>query len=89
MSQRLKDHQTPLLAYLNDLGAEFGHLQTELQAFSSVYPPFLTKRRELSHDAPFWEGKNGDQTDRTRKKTGQEASPTEKTTNKPTQKKYE
>lgn len=33
MSQRLEEHKTPLLAYLNDLDEELPQLQTELQAY--------------------------------------------------------
>lgn len=33
MSQRLKEHKTPLLAYLDDLDEELPQLQTELQAY--------------------------------------------------------
>ena len=33
MSQRLKEHKTPLLAYLNDLDEQLPHLHTELQAY--------------------------------------------------------
>ncbi len=56
MSQRLKDHHTPLLAYLNDLGAEFGHLQTELQAYltapdlAQVVLRAVARRWRLQHE---------------------------------------